>query len=348
MKKFQNYYIAFWNSFFAFVNANLGKFIAATTVILLFVMLNGIDYLRFSPFGQDFLIRLQDFLTLMLGIIVEAFPFVVLGVLVSVVVALYFKTEWIIKILPRNRFLSHILISFLGVLMPVCECGNIPVARRLMLKGFTVSQSLTFLLAAPIINPITYISTAEAFSFDPSVVIIRMLAAFIIANVIGILFSYIKDPQEILTAEFYAAVCEHEHTHTHSKLNEAVDIFQTEFIAVMKMLIIGAGLAALSQSFIPRDVIVAIGQNPFLSVVAMILLAFVISICSNVDAFFALSYASTFTVGSILAFLVFGPMIDIKILTMMRSTFKLKYLILITVLVTLASLIVGLLVNYLN
>jgi uncharacterized protein len=329
-------------------NTYLGRIAVAISVVFLFLIFRGSDYLHFSPGGQDFLIRLQDFITLMLGIIVEAFPFVVLGVLVSVIVALYFKAEWIVKILPQNRFLSHILISLLGVFMPVCECGNIPVARRMMLKGFSASQSLTFLLAAPIINPVTYISTAEAFSFDPSVVVIRMLAAFAIANGVGILFSYIKKPEEILTAEFYAAVCEHDHAHAHSRLNEALDIFRTEFIEVMKMLIIGAGLAAISQSFIPRDVIIAIGQNPFLSVIAMIVLAFVISICSNVDAFFALSYASTFTIGSILSFLIFGPMIDIKILTMMRGTFKFKYLMLITLIVLLANISVGLLVNYLT
>ncbi len=305
------------------------------------------DYLKFTSEGQFLALKLQDLLTLFLGIIVEAFPFVILGVVVSVLVGVFVKEKWVLERLPKNRFLSHIIISLLGVLMPVCECGNIPVARRLLLKGFTVSQAITFLLAAPILNPVTFITTREAFSFAPEVVWIRMIAGFFIANFIGILLSFKKDQTDLLTEEFYAEVCEqHDHHHHGSKIDEALEIFQTEFIEVMKVLIIGALLAALSQTFIPRDLILLIGQNPITSIIAMLLLALIISICSNVDAFFALSYANTFTLGSIMTFLVFGPMIDIKILTMMRSTFKYKTLILITLLVSMLSILVGLAVNY--
>jgi len=328
------------------------RFFLALILIGLFLyqILDGYKFLTFSPVGQQFLNRLQDFITLVLSIVIEAFPFIILGVLVSVIVGVFVKEEWIFKVLPKNRFLSHIVISLFGILMPVCECGNIPVARRLILKGFSVSQSITFLLAAPVLNPITYLVTAEAFSYDRSVVIIRMVAAFIIANFVGILISYKKDQNELLTKNFYNEVCEvHDHDHDHhhaSKLRQAMDIFSSEFYEVIKVLCIGAILAALSQTLIPRDVIVAIGSSPFLSIVAMIALAFVVSICSNVDAFFALSYANAFTIGSILSFLVFGPMIDIKILTMMRTTYKTKLLVLIVALVTLMSLLLGLIVNY--
>ena len=304
------------------------------------------DYFKFNPEGQFLALKLQDLLTLFLGIIVEAFPFVILGVVVSVLVGIFVDEEWVLKRLPKNRIISHVIISLLGVLMPVCECGNIPVARRLLLKGFTVSQSITFLLAAPILNPVTFITTREAFYFAPEVVWIRMIAGFIIANFIGILLSFKSNQSELLTQEFYAEVCEADHHHHDSKIEEALEIFQNEFLEIMKVLVIGAALAAISQTFIPRDIILLIGQNPIMSIIAMLILAFVISICSNVDAFFALSYANTFTLGSIMTFLVFGPMIDIKILTMMKSTFKLKTLLLITVLVTMMSVLVGLMVNF--
>lgn len=315
-------------------------------LLYLFKTLQIEKYLLFDPEGQLINSRVQEFITLFLSVIVEAFPFVILGVGISVIVALFVSEKWLHRFLPKNRFLSHIFISFFGVFMPVCECGNVPVARRLISKNFTVSQAVTFLLAAPIINPITLWSTYEAFRPDISIMIIRLGAAFFVANFIGILISYKKDQNSLLTEKFYQEVCDvHEH-HNYSKFSEGIEIFQNEFIEVMKLLAIGAVFAALSQVFIPRDIIMSIGQSPFLSIIAMILFAFIISICSNVDAFVVLPYASTFTLGSIVSFLVFGPMIDIKILTMLKSSFNLKLLIFISLFVLLFSILIGLMVNY--
>jgi uncharacterized membrane protein YraQ (UPF0718 family) len=288
---------------------------------------------------------LQDFITLFLGLIVEAFPFVVLGVVISVGVALIDSQRLISWLTPKNKILSHFVVSILGIFMPVCECGNVPVVRRFMLSGLNVSQAVTFLLAAPIVNPITFLSTWEAFNYDHSIAIIRIVAALFIANLVGLLVSLRKDQNSLLTDKFYTEVCENPHQHAKNKLDRALEIFSTEFITVMRMMVIGAAIAAASQSFIPREVIVGIGSNVVLSVVAMLILAFIISICANVDAFFALSYANTFTAGSILTFLVFGPMIDIKMLTMLRTTFTVRFLILLTTLVAALSICLGLLVN---
>ena len=288
--------------------------------------------------------RLQDLITLFLGLITEAFPFVVLGVTVSVIISLFFKEKWLLKFMPKNRFLSHPILSTLGFLMPVCECGNVPVVRRLLEKGFSVSHAVTFLLAAPILNPITLWSTAEAFSFNPNVVLIRMGAGFLIANIVGIILSYHKNQKSLLTDQFNH-FCE-DHGHEKNKISDVVNIFQREFVTVFKMLIIGALIASASQAFIPRDIITAIGGNVMFSILAMMLLAFVISICANVDAFFALAYANSFTTGSLLSFMVFGPMVDIKMLAMLRTTFKGKTLATIVTIVALLSILVGLIVNY--
>lgn len=307
--------------------------------------------------------KFTDFITLFLSIIVEAFPFVILGVFISALVALLLREEWIHKFLPKNQILSNFIISFLGFLLPVCECGNVPVARRLIKKGFTVSGAVTFLFAAPIINPVTLASTAAAFSYDSSFVIIRFIGGLFVANFIGFIINLNKNQTEFLNEE----IAEHLHDHHHhpweesgitfkeviktiaanpkEAMNYFISVFHKEFVEVTLMLFLGAFLAALSQSIIPRDVIASIGSNPVSSVFAMALLAFVISICSNVDAFFALSYASTFTPGALLTFLIFGPMIDMKILTMLRSTFKLKFLLQLSLIVLLLSVSIGLFVN---
>ena len=110
--------------------------------------------------------QLQDLLTLSISVIIESLPFVLLGILLSIVVQVWIPDRWIMRVLPQNPFLRRAVISFLGIFLPVCECGNVPLARGLIVKGFTVSESMTFLLAAPIVNPITIITTGQAFGFD--------------------------------------------------------------------------------------------------------------------------------------------------------------------------------------
>lgn len=291
----------------------------------------------------------QDFVTLFLSIIIEAFPFVVLGILISIFVDLFVSTKIFKRILSKNKVISNLQISFFGAFMPVCECGNVPVARRFIMKGFSVPQTVTFLLAAPIINPITIYSTLAAFGWDSNVVGVRVIAAIVIANVTGLLFYRFKKKKDVLSDEFIESckIAEgHNHKHTWKSIfTEGGEIFTKEFSQIMSMLVFGAFIAALSQIIIPRDVITSIGSHGILSIVAMMILAFVISICSNVDAFFALSYANSFTLGSIVSFLVFGPMIDIKMLSMLKTTFTTRALVYMSLLVGIMSFAIGVIVN---
>lgn len=299
---------------------------------------------RRQEFFSSLTTTFQDFMTLTFGIIVEALPFVVLGVLFSVIIQTVLPTEKLVKKLPKNKVLRRCIISFLGVAMPVCECGNIPVARSLMIKGFSVQEAIVFLLAAPSINIITFIVTWEAFNFNESVAIMRVVATFVVANVTALLVAKLVAKNRVLTKEF-TATCEVE-SHAHRNVADAVKIFRTEMWMITRLLIIGAMIAAASQTFIPREAIVAIADNVFLSVLAMLLLAFVISICSSVDAFFALAYVNTFSLGSILAFLVAGPMVDIKMLAMMKTTFTFRALAVITASVFSMSFIIGVIFSY--
>src|SRR5215210_2799686 len=314
--------------------------------------------------------ELQDFTTLALSIIVEALPFVILGALVSVIVRLFAPTERILRLLPKRPLLRRLSISLFGTFMPVCECGNVPVARGLVIKGLSVAESTTFLLAAPVINPVTLLATSQAFPLDPSIVWIRMAGGLLIANLVGGLIALYKDQMELVSKGFYNTLCQveaadelhhHEHNHKHhdhdhdhhhasnrwwDRWQEGIVIFRDEVSLMLKVLCLGALIAGATQVFVPRDVLTSLGSDPFLSILAMIALAFIISICANVDAFFALAYSNTFTIGSIVAFLVFGPMIDIKMLTMMRTTYKVRLLAMITLVVTLTSILIGLVVNY--
>ena len=129
--------------------------------------------------------QMQDFLTLSISVIIESLPFVILGILLSIVVQVWLPDGILMKYLPRNPVLRRFCISLFGIFLPVCECGNVPLARGLIVGGFTVPESMTFLLAAPIVNPITIITTHQAFGFDDGILVARILGGLAIANIIG-------------------------------------------------------------------------------------------------------------------------------------------------------------------
>jgi uncharacterized protein len=296
---------------------------------------------------------LQDSLVLIFGILISALPFVTLGIFISILLEVWLPADKLLKFLPKNRYISHLIIAFLGFFMPVCECGNVPLLRKMMQKGLSLSQGLTFFLAAPLVNPITWFTTREAFNLDPNIAWIRLISGYVIAVTIGLIFSFETDPQKWLQDKFLDSMCKTTFTQTNSikntltKINLSIALFVKEFWQLMRMLLLGSIIATLCQLLIPRDIVLTIGQNPVLSIIAMILLALIVSMCSSVDAFFALSWAGDFTLGSIMSFLIFGPMIDIKIFAMISSTFKVKFLTRLLILVTLFSIIVGFLVNLL-
>jgi uncharacterized protein len=299
--------------------------------------------------NQDVMNKFSDFAMIFIGLLIESIPFVVLGVLISALVAKYIKSNFILKFRSKNRFLSHIQAMFIGLALPVCECGNVPLAKRLSIVGFKPSEVITFFLAAPILNPLVLFTTLEAFNLDKNIAIIRILSGAAIALIVGIVFSYHPNQRELMQNS--AQSIRSFDSFSASKNEELIDhnnfleTFRDEFFNVFKMLAIGCAIAAVFQIVVPRQFTEIFASEPTLSIIAMMVLAFIISICSSVDAFFALSLSATFSLGSILAFLVFGPMIDIKTLTMLRSVFKPKALGLLTAMVGILCVFLGIAVN---
>ena len=315
------------------------RWLLAATTILVFVLIKIFGY--FLPI--DLPKQVQDFITLSLGVIIEALPFVMLGLFFSIIVRLWLPHDWLLKYLPKQPFLRRALISLLGVFMPVCECGNVPLARGLLAKGLTPAESLTFLLAAPILNPVTIITTQQAFSDDNTVLIARILGGFLIANLIGWIYSLTR--QDAMLRPEFIAICKEKKDNS-NRLVDALHFFKHEARSMMPALVIGAMVAGLIQVVVPRETILLLGNSPAWSVLVMAVLAFVVSICSSVDAFFALAFRGSFTSGSLVSFLTFGPMIDVKMLSLMRTTYRRNILLQVSVLVFLMSMLIGLVVNY--
>lgn len=284
---------------------------------------------------------LADFVALSLSVFIESLPFVFLGILLSTVVQVWVPQSIIDRVLPRRPALRRAVLSVTGVLLPVCECGNVPLARGLMMRGFTVSEAATFLPAAPVLNPVTIITTYHAFGWSDGILAARIVGGFVIANLAGWLLSRSADQSALLTDGFRAH-CEHQHDrHPDSRMQRSLVGIAEETSALMPALIIGSALAGAIQVGAPRDLLVALGSHPLWSVLALMLLAFIIAICSSVDAFFILSLSATFLPGSIVAFLLFGAMMDVKMLALLRTTFTARALALLTGLVALCCLVIG-------
>jgi uncharacterized membrane protein YraQ (UPF0718 family) len=270
---------------------------------------------------------------------VEATPFLLLGVVVSALVHVFVTEDALLRFVPKNPILSLVPAIGVGMLMPVCECGNVAVARRFLAKGVPASACVTFLLAAPILNPVALFATATAFRYEPSMVWLRGGLAFVVAALVGLMIGRWGRGEELLASGLqrdHNHGHHHDHNHHHygsphavsrvrgtvQKLGQASQQAGSEFMTMMQVLVIGASVASATQVLIPRSSITGIGAGVVLSIIAMMSLAFVLSICSTVDAFFALSYSNIFPTPALLAFLVFGPMVSMKSVGMMLTAFK--------------------------
>ena len=318
--------------------------------------------------------QLYNAFTLFLSLLVEAMPFLLLGVLLSSALLLYIDERKLVKNFPRNPIFGAFIGSCIGFLFPVCECGNVPVARRLLMQGMPSSVAIGFLLAAPTINPIVIWSTWVAFRDQPEIVVWRVVFSLAIATILGCVFSVQKNLKPILQPKLWRQVSplidpdpaweqtqqkpallqsgtflldqpgkplainqvgSQTLTATYGgtkstatkkmlpgRLNSFLDNTISELRELGAMLIIGSAIAAAIQVFVPRELVLGLGQGTVSSIIAMMLLGVLVSICSTVDAFFALSFASLFTSGSLLAFLIFGPMIDLKSIGLMLTIFQ--------------------------
>ncbi|OAZ66151.1 UPF0718 protein YcgR [Bacillus subtilis] len=282
--------------------------------------------------------------SIFISILIEAIPFILIGVILSGIIQMFVSEEMIARIMPKNRFLAVLFGALAGVLFPACECGIIPITRRLLLKGVPLHAGVAFMLTAPIINPIVLFSTYIAFGNRWSVVFYRGGLALAVSLIIGVILSYQFKDNQLLKPDEPGHHHHHHHGTVLQKLGGTLRHAIDEFFSVGKYLIIGAFIAAAMQTYVKTSTLLAIGQNDVSSSLVMMGLAFVLSLCSEVDAFIASSFSSTFSLGSLIAFLVFGAMVDIKNLLMMLAAFKKRFVFLlityIVVIVLAGSLLV--------
>lgn len=280
------------------------------------------------------------FSAIVTSIFLEAVPFLAIGSLISAFVDVMVPSERLIRYIPKGRLGGIALGIGAGMLLPICECGVVSVVRRLMRKGVPAHVAIPYMLCAPIINPVVIVSTWVAFPGRPEMVLSRVLVAAIVAGVAGIVASKTKGVLSAGSTGANDCGCD-DHIHSHpeptggtgpgtgpgKKARVILDILGrgcAEFVDMGKFLILGAVAAGVFKAFLPQDLILVFAEKLLLQVLGMMLLAFLLSVCSEADAFVAASF-QIFSPASQLAFVTIGPMIDLKLIGMYAITFRRRF-----------------------
>jgi uncharacterized membrane protein YraQ (UPF0718 family) len=256
---------------------------------------------------------LQTASTVFVAIIVQALPFLVLGVLMSAAIAAFVPRAFWQRALPSNPILAVPVAGAAGIVLPGCECASVPVAGSLMARGVTPAAALAFLLSAPAINPIVLVSTFVAFPGEPEMVVARLIASFGTAVIVGWLWLRFGRPG-------WLRIPQRMHVEGSTPWHTFRLTASHDFLHAGGFLVIGGLAAAAMNVAMPTEWMEALASNPLLAILAMAVLAVLLSICSEADAFVAASFTS-FSLTARLTFLVVGPMIDLKLMSMQAGIF---------------------------
>ncbi|MER6071706.1 permease [Streptomyces sp. NPDC001817] len=259
----------------------------------------------------------QAWRTVCLAITVQALPFLLLGTALSGAINAFVPADLFTKVLPKRPALAVPVAGAAGAVLPGCECASVPVAHSLIRRGVTPAAAFAFLLSAPAINPVVLTATAVAFPGNPAMVAARLLASLATAAVMGWLWLWLG------REEWLRPVLRHRHTghrHGHGRWNEFRLGFQHDFLHAGGFLVLGAMAAATFNVAVPRTVLDAFSGSPWLSVLFLAGLAVLLAVCSEADAFVAASL-SGFSPAARLAFMVVGPMVDLKLIALQAGTF---------------------------
>ena len=290
----------------------------------------------------------QLFTSTVIAVFLEASPFLLFGALLSSVFEVYLPSDRLEKFMPRGLLLGLLFGLSAGMLIPTCECGVVSIVRRLLKKGVPPHVAMTYMLSAPVINPLTIAATYIAFRGNMWMVLGRIGIVAACASCLGLALARIKPGLLMRGGETEPDLCDHGHPtcspadvnprpHAHldvahgcscgcavSKGSKLIQVFQhtaSEFLDMGTYLILGALAVGLFRALLHQEWLVFFQDNVFLAIGMMMLLAFFLSICSQADAFVAASFV-TFPGVAQLSFVTLGPMVDLKLVAMYGAVFR--------------------------
>jgi uncharacterized membrane protein YraQ (UPF0718 family) len=278
--------------------------------------------------------------TVFCGVFVQALPFLVLGVVVSGLVAAFVTPDRLARWLPRRGGAAILVAGIGGAALPGCECGSVPIARRLF-DGASGAAALTFMLSAPAINPVVLVATSVAFPGEPRMVLARLIGSLLTAVVMGALWLRWG------RADWVTRRLPKPHDAEASAWTVFTEAARHDFLTAASYLVLGAAAAGALRVLVPPWVFANLAGHLVLAVVMMALLAVILALCSEADAFVAASLTAIPLLPK-LVFLVVGPAVDVKLFAMQAGMFGRRFAIRFApatfVVATLVATAVGLLV----
>lgn len=289
-----------------------------------------------------FSFSLPDFSFAFLSILLEGLPFLLLGTVLSGLIDQFLPARLMTRLLPRNAFAGALVSGLLGILFPMCECGVVPVIRRLMAKGLPPANAITYMLSAPIVNPIVAISTYAAFRGQAplQITLLRLGTGYFVAVLVGLVVHHLP-LRHVLKAGVIADIANPRGLAggpasggIRARLWGALAVCTGDFLNMTVYFVLGAAVAAVFNISVNQEIILPLATNDWLATGSLMALAGTLCLCSTTDAFIAATFPM-FPVAAKLAFLVFGPMIDLKLVFIYSSVFRKRFI---------AGLLVGLFV----
>ena len=280
-----------------------------------------------------FSFSVQDFSYAFISVLLEGVPFILLGTLLSGLIEQFLPARLMTRLIPRNAFAAVCLGGVLGVVFPMCECGIVPVIRRLIAKGLPVSSAVAYMLAAPIVNPITALSTYAAFRGQGAAefTALRLGLGFFVAVLAGLAVLNLpivavlkKTVLESITLSGPAGEGGSSALPFFRRLIAAMDAGVRDFLDVMVYFILGVGVASVFSTAVNQELFLPLSLDDHLAVPSMMTLAGILSLCSSSDAFIAATFVA-FPAVAKLAFLVFGPMMDLKLAFIYSAVFTRRF-----------------------
>ncbi len=271
------------------------------------------------------------------AIFLEALPFMLLGAAIGGLIEVFVSKAAILKVLPAGRLPAIVLAAGLGMLFPVCECAIVPVVRRLFAKGLPLGAGIAFLLGGPIVNPLVFISTAVAYGNDLRMAGYRLAGGYLIAVIVGLLIDRLFTRRTALV-DIPSGLVMHNHgdcamegsAGVWTRLGWAIRHAAADFVDISRFLVFGAVAAGLLQTLVARGELAVLIGSPIVSILLMMALAVLLSLCSEADAFVAASFRSTLPLAAQMAFMVLGPMLDLKLIAMYFRIFKKRLILVLT------------------
>ena len=275
-----------------------------------------------------------DFSYSFLSVLLEGVPFILLGTLLSGLIDQFLPSRVMVRYLPRNAFLGICMSGAMGMVFPMCECGIVPVIRRLMNKGLPVSNAIAYMLAAPIVNPIVALSTYAAFKGQNALefTLLRLGVGFIVAVLVALavhnmsIGSILKKGVLDVTNSDPSGGAAPVAGGMLGRFSAALRVAVSDFLDVMVYFVLGVAVASVFSTAVNQEVILPLALNTWVATASLMGFAAILSLCSTSDAFIAATFIAFPGVAK-LAFMVFGPMMDLKLMFIYSSVFKKRFVV---------------------